>query len=150
MRHAVEDHLGPAPKVDDPNDDRHPFNRGLIFSDIGNLMVYMFVDDPGRFYLDIHGQQPATDAQAKVAFGIEAFNRYRAQAVELDDDRRIEAAIAEQQEPDAELQAKVDLKAKVRRLVREQQKKVQAEADRQRTSWLDNEAPMPASTTLAD
>ena len=140
-RRAVEDHLGPAPKVEDQNDDRHPYNRGLLIADVGSLVVTMFTDDPGRFYLDIHGQQPATDAQAKAAFGIADFNKYRAQAVELDDDRRIEDALAAAQEPTPEVTAKEDLKAKVRRLVREQQKKVQAEADKQRTAWLDQEAP---------
>jgi hypothetical protein len=98
----------------------------------------MFVDDPGKFYLDIHGQVPASDAQAKAAFGIDAFNTYRQQAVELDDDRRIEAALAQQTEPEAELTAKEELKARVRKLVREQERRVQAEADKQRTSWLDN------------
>jgi hypothetical protein len=86
----------------------------------------------------LHGTIPATDAEARR----HAFNRYRAQAVELDDDRRIEAALAAQQprEPDQEPKPdpNSDLKARVRRLVREQQKLVQAEADRQRTSWLDN------------
>jgi hypothetical protein len=143
MRRAVE-RLGPAPKiVTDPNDAKHPFNRGLIISDVGTLTVTMFVDDPGKFYLDIHGQQPASDAQAKAAFGIADFNRYRAQAVELDDDRRIEAALAATPEPEAELTAKEELKARVRKLVREQEKRVQAEADRQRTSWLDADAPTP-------
>jgi hypothetical protein len=137
MRRAVEQ-LGPAPKIEDQNDDRHPYNRGLIFADIGSLVVYMFTDDPGRFYLDMHGQQPASDAQAKAAFGIEDFNRYRQQAVELDDDRRIEAALAAPQQPEPQPE---DLKAKVRRLMREQEKRVQAEADKQRTAWLDAEAP---------
>jgi len=96
-----------------------------------------FVGDPGVYWLDMWKRKPASDAQAKAAFGIEAFNRYRAQAVELDDDRRIEAALAAPQpEPQSE-----DLKAKVRRLVREQEKRVQAAADRQRTSWLDQEPP---------
>jgi hypothetical protein len=143
MRRAVEQ-LGPAPKIEDQNDDRQPYNRGLIFADIGSLVVYMFVDDPGKFWLDIHGQLPASDAQAKAAFGVAAFNRYRAQAVELDDDRRIEAALAAQQpEPQPEVTAKEELKARVRKLVREQEKRVQAEADKQRTSWLDGEAPTP-------
>jgi hypothetical protein len=138
MRRAVEQ-LGPAPKIEDQNDDRHPYNRGLLIADIGSLTVCMFTDDPGRFYLDIHGQQPATDARAKAAFGIADFNRYRAQAVELDDDRRIEAALAAQQpEPQPEVTAKEELKARVRKLVREQQKLTQAAADKQRTSWLDN------------
>jgi hypothetical protein len=86
----------------------------------------------------MHGQQPASDAQAKAAFGIEDFNRYRQQAVELDDDRRIEAALAAQPEPEPE-----DLKAKVRRLAREQERRVQAAAEKQRTSWLDAGAPTP-------
>lgn len=141
MRRAVEQ-LGPAPKIEDQNDDAHPYNRGLIMSYVGNMVIYMFVDRPGEYFLDIHGTKPATDAQAKAAFGIEAFNRYRAQAVELDDDRRIEAALAA---PQPEPQPTDELRAKVRRLVREQQKAVQAQADRQRTSWLDAEAPSPLS-----
>jgi hypothetical protein len=104
-------------------------------------MVYMSVANPGRFWLDLHCTMPATDQQAKAAFGVEAFNRYRQQAVEMDDDRRIEEALAATAEPEPELTAKEDLKAKVRRLVREQQKLVQAAADKQRTSWLDAEAP---------
>jgi hypothetical protein len=46
-------------------------------------------------------------------------------------------------QPEPELTAKEDLKAKVRRLVREQERRVQAQADRQRTSWLDAEASTP-------
>lgn len=140
MRRAVEQ-LNPAPKIEDQNDDRHPYNRGLIISDIGSLVVVMFTDDPGRFYLDVHGQQPASDAQAKAAFGIEDFNRYRAQAVELDDDRRIEAALAA--EPQPEPRPTDELKAKVRRLVREQEKRTQAEADKALTRYLDKEQPTP-------
>ena len=37
-----------------------------------------------------------------------------------------------------EVTAKEELKARVRKLVREQQKLTQAAADKQRTSWLDN------------
>jgi hypothetical protein len=140
-RHAVEDHLQPAPVITDPNDDRHPFNRGVIFSDVGSLTVFMFFDNPGIFFLDLHGQQPATDAQAVTAFGVEAFARYRAMGVEHDDDARIEAALAATAEPTPEEVAREDLKAKARRLIREQQKLTQAAADKQRTAWLDHETP---------
>jgi hypothetical protein len=34
-------------------------------------------------------------------------------------------------------------KARARKLIREQERKVQAAADKQRTSWLDAEAPTP-------
>src|SRR5262245_21674584 len=139
MRRAVEQ-LGPAPKIEDQNDDRHPYNRGLIMSYVGNMVVYMFVDRPGEYFLDIHGQKAASDQQAIAAFGHQAFNTHRRQAVELDDDRRIEAALAA---PQPEPQPPDELRAKVRRLVREQAKRVQAEADKQRTSWLDNEASTP-------
>jgi hypothetical protein len=139
-RRAVEQHLNPAPKIDDPGDDRHPFNRGLIFSDIGNLMVFMFTDDPGRFFLDIHGQQPASDAQAKAAFGIADFNRYKAEAVTLDDDRRIEAALAASEQPAPEVDALEAKKALARRLSRAYSREVQAAADKQLTRWLDKEA----------
>jgi hypothetical protein len=60
----------------------------------------MSVANPGRFFLDLHCTMPATDQQAKAAFGVADFNRYRQQAVELDDDRRIEAALAAQPEPE--------------------------------------------------
>jgi hypothetical protein len=140
-RHAVEDHLKPAPIITDPNDTKHPFNRGVIFSDVGSMVVYMMLDDPGRFYLDLWGQQPATDAQAKAAFGIADFNRYRAQAVELADDARIEDVLAASAEPTPEQTELERRKALARRLSREYAQRVQAAADKQRTAWLDAENP---------
>jgi hypothetical protein len=139
-RHAIEQ-LNPAPKIDDPNDDRHPFNRGLVWHDVGSLVCYMFTDDPGKFYLDIHGQSPASDAQAKAAFGVADFNRYRAQAVELADDRRIEEALAAAQEPAPEVTELEQKKARARKLIREYERRIQHEADLALTADLGLDTP---------
>jgi hypothetical protein len=139
-RRAVEQHLGPAPVVDDPNSLQHPYNRGLIWHETGSLSVFMFSDDPGRFYLDKDGQKPASDAEARAAFGVADFNKFRAEAVMLDDDRRIEEALAQTSEPEPEVDALEAKKAMVRRAIREQMKLTQAAADRALTRHLDQEA----------
>jgi hypothetical protein len=143
-RRALEQ-LDPAPKIEDPNSDQHPFNRGLIWHDVGSISVFMFVDTPGVFHLDIWGQQPASDEQARAAFGVKDFNRYRQQAVLAADDRRIEEALTATQEPEpqvSELEAK---KALARKLIKEQQRKVQAAADKALTRDLDKEQAIPHS-----
>jgi hypothetical protein len=141
MRRAVEQHTTPPPEVvTDPNDLKHPYNRGLVWHETGSLSVFMFSDDPGRFYLDKDGQKPATDAQARAAFGAADFNKFRAEAVMLDDDRRIEEALAQTAEPEPEVSELERKKALVRKLAREEQRKVQAAADRNLTRHLDQEA----------
>jgi hypothetical protein len=144
VRRAREQ-LDPAPKIEDPNDDRHPFNRGLIWHDVGSISVFMFADAPGRFYLDIHGQQPASDAQARTAFGVADFNKFRAQAVLAADDARIEEALAATSEPEPQVSELEQKKARARKLIREQQRKVQAEADKALTRDLDAELAIPHS-----
>jgi hypothetical protein len=144
MRRAVEQFTTPPPKiVTDPNDLKHPFNRGLVWHETGSLIVYMFTDAPGIFYKDIHGQKPASDAEARAAFGVADFNRYRAEAVMLDDDRRIEEALTQTSEPEPEVDALEAKKALVRRLAREYAKRVQAAADKALTRHLNAEAPTP-------
>lgn len=123
MRRAVEQ-LGPAPLVADQNDDNHPFNRGLIWSSVGQLTVYMLTGEPGKFYLDMYAKQPATDAQAKAAFGLRDFNYYEHQARELEEQRRIDAEVdkiaAGREALAAGLQSKDEtLKAKANRLAAE-------------------------------
>jgi hypothetical protein len=140
-RHAVEDFRGPAPVIEDPNDDAHPFNKGVVFASVGSLTVYCHNDSPGQYWLDLYKKKPASEAQAVAAFGSETVNKHRRQAVELADDQRIEQALSAQQEPSPQELAKEDLKAKARRLSREYAKQVQAQADKQLTGWLDNERP---------
>src|SRR4029077_9519192 len=116
MRRAVEQHLNPAPLVADDHSDDHPFNRGMIFASVGNLMVYMMTENPGEFFLDLLCKRPATDEQAKAAFGLADFAKYRHQAREVAGDRRIEqeiAAIADVPEPESEAeQRRQELRAK--------------------------------------
>jgi hypothetical protein len=143
-RHAVEQHTTPAPKIDDPNSDQHPYNVGLIIADVGSLVVFMSTANPGRFWLDLGQTIPASDQQAKAAFGVADFNRYRAQAVELADDRRIEQVLASAQEPAPEVTELEQKKALARKLIREEQRKVQAAADRAVTADLGLDTQLPS------
>jgi hypothetical protein len=107
MRRAVQDFLrdnpshlptsalAPGAPVLDPNSDQHPYNgAGLIWSEVGSLSVYMFVDTPGEYWLDMLKHRRASDAQARAAFGPEAFNRHRQEGAALEQERRIEEAVA--------------------------------------------------------
>jgi hypothetical protein len=143
-RRAVEQ-LNPAPEV---AAETHPYDgAGMLIAFTGNLAVYMRLSAPGEFFTDIGAKRPATDDQARAAFGEEAFARWRHEAKVAAENERIEAAIRATLEPKQSAEPE-DLKAKARRLVREQQRKVQAAADKQLTSWLDQEPPAPAPGSL--
>jgi hypothetical protein len=142
MRHAVEDFTTPAPLVADVHSDNHPWNRGLIFAYAGrDLVVFMMNENPGEFFLDEMCKRSATDDQAKAAFGLDGFAKYRHQAREVAANRRIEqeiAAVAQEPTPEVDdaLEAKKTL---LRRAIKEQAKRVQAEADKALTRHLDAE-----------
>jgi len=141
MRHALEN-LNPAPKVEDQNSDQHLYNIGLVQWDAGSIVIFMRVDRPGSFFLDQYCTTPASDAQARAAIPPADFARFRAEGVILEDDARIEEALASTSEPApavSELEAK---KAKARKLIREQMKLTQAAADRALTRHLDAEGPV--------
>jgi hypothetical protein len=124
MRHAVEQHLNPAPEIPD---EPHPYDgAGCVIAHVGSLSVFMRLDRPGEYFTDLACKQPASDDQARAAFG-EGFARYRKLGQLEAENQRIEAALQPQPEP--EVTAKDDLKSKTRRLVREYEKRVQAQAD---------------------
>jgi hypothetical protein len=114
----------------------------------------MFTDDPAKYYLDIWGQHPASDAQARAAFGAEAVARHRAQAEDLAVQRRIDQAIDQAvaardgQKTEEELRAErtAALRARAAKAVRKIEAKAQREADKQITRWL-NETPVDTPTT---
>jgi hypothetical protein len=129
-RHAVEDFTTPAPLVADVHSDDHPYNRGLIVAYAGrDLAVYMMTEAPGEFFLDEMRKRPATDEQAKAAFGIDAVAKYRHQAREVAANRRIEQALAQSAEPAPEVTELERKKLLARKLIREYEKRVQHEAD---------------------
>jgi hypothetical protein len=145
MRHAIEQHLNPAPLVADVHSDDHPYNRGVVIAYAGrDLAVYMMTESPGEFYLDELCKRPATDDQAKAAFGHDGFAKYRHQAREVAANRRIEqeiAAVAAKPTPED----KAEEEKVQRQILRAKDKLIQAAADKQRTSYLDSEQPIPHS-----
>jgi hypothetical protein len=139
-----------APKelVADANSDDHPMNRGLLNAQVGTLSVFMFTDDPGRYWLDMFGKYPASDSQARAAFGADQLALHREQAADLAVQRRIDRAVddavaARDAEPES-LKDKAQRIAKVEQTkwLRENARRIQAEADRQRTGWLDQDLPV--------
>jgi hypothetical protein len=83
----------PRTPVMDTASDSHPYNMGLIWASVGSLDVYMFVDTPGVYWLDFMKHRPASDAQAKAAWGLEAFNRHRREGAEKAQEQRINSAV---------------------------------------------------------
>jgi len=77
----------------DPSSDEHPMNRGLLQAHVGSLVVFMYVDDPARYYLDMFGKYPASEAQAIAAFGREVVAQHKREAEDLAVDRRISDAV---------------------------------------------------------
>jgi hypothetical protein len=158
MRRAVQDFLrdnpshlptsalAPRTPVLDTASDSHPYNMGLVWASVGSLDVYMFVDSPGEYWLDFMKHRRASDQQARAAFGPETFARHRAEGAALEQERRIEQAVAgavaaRDAEGLSEEQRRQELRAKAARAVRTVQKQVQAAADKAVTRWLDAEAP---------
>jgi hypothetical protein len=131
MRRAVEQHLKPAPLVVDQHSADHPWNRGLIFAAVGNLTVYMLVENPGEFFLDDMCKRPATDDMARAAFGHADFAKYRHQAREVAGDRRIEQAVAAVAASPSPEQLRAERAAALRAKAEKALRQVQAETQRQ-------------------
>ena len=138
----------PPEQIADTSSDQHPMNRGLLQAHVGSLVVYMHLDNPGRYWLDMFAKYPASEAQAVAAFGRKEVARHRVMAEDLAVDKRIERAIGKAvaqrdgvKSPE-ELRAErtAELRARAQKAIREQEKKSLAAADRQRTTWLDKEA----------
>src|SRR5260370_23666659 len=126
--------LAPRTPVMDTASDQHPYNLGLIWASVGSLDVYMFTDSPGEYYLDFMKHRRATDAQAKAAFGLEAFQRHRQEGAALEQERRIEQAVdqavaARDATEQSEEQRKAELLAKAAKAVRNVQKQTPQAAD---------------------
>jgi hypothetical protein len=142
-RRAVEQFLPTVPSLD--AEGVHPYDVGLVWAQVGKgLIVYMSDAAPGRFYLDMHCKRPATDEQAKAAFGTSTFNYYRRQAQLQAEDARIEAAvsaIAEGEPPEPTLKERAT--AVIERVQRADAKRVQAAADKQLTGWIDEQPRLP-------
>jgi hypothetical protein len=141
-RHAVEEHLGPAPEVT-------PDTRLAIYDDgcqvwcAGTTTIYVELQT-GLFWKDEGRKIPASDDEAR-RVGVpvrEWAHKRRAMKLRADTEEHI-ARITQRTSDQSAEQPPEDLKAKTRRLIREYEKRVQAEADKQRTSWLDSEAPTP-------
>jgi hypothetical protein len=156
-RHAVEDFLrenpnslptsaqAPREPVTDTASDQHPYNRGQLIGCVGSLTVYMFHDDPGKYYLDTWGKYPATESQARAAFTPEEVARHKQAAEDLAQQRRIDQAVdqavqARDQEPES-LKDKANRIAKVEQTkwLRENARRIQAQADQAATRWLDED-----------
>jgi hypothetical protein len=137
-RRAVEQFLPGMPSLD--TEGVHPYDLGMVFAQIGKgLVVYTSDADPGRFYLDMYCKRPATDEQAKAAFGLDAFNHYRRAGQLRAEDERIAAAvsaIAEGEQP-PELSLKEKAQAVIASVQRADAQRIQAEADKSLTAWLE-------------
>src|SRR5262249_33238128 len=79
----------------DPSSDEHPMNRGLLQAHVGSLVVFMYVDDPAHYFLDMFGKYPASEAQAIAAFGREAVAQHKREAEDRAVDKRIAQAVGE-------------------------------------------------------
>jgi hypothetical protein len=140
-RRAVEEHLEPAPEItladDDPASDAHPYNTGCQVFYSGAGIIYVDITT-GLFWKDLRRTLPASDDEARRC-GVDVrqwHHKRRALKLRQDTEDHIARLTQRQAEP-----AKEDLKARVRHLVREEQKKVQAAADRALTRHLDSEPP---------
>jgi len=160
-RYAVEDFLrdnpnslptsanAPPEQISDNASDAHPYNRGMLIACVGSLDVFMFTDEPARYWRDMHGRYPATEQEARAAFGAEALEQHKRDAEDLARDRRIEQAIAsavearDQTKTPEELQAEklAELRRKAAKATRTLNAKAQRAADKDMTRWLDQEAP---------
>ena len=94
-RRAVQDFLKDNPSSLPTSRDapKTPWEGTLLQAHVGSLVVFMYVDDPGRYFLDLFGKYPASEAQAVAAFGREEVARHRRQGEDLAVDRRISAAV---------------------------------------------------------
>jgi len=131
----------------DPDSDSHPMNRGLLQAHVGSLVVFMYVD--GRYFLDLFGKYPASEAQAVAAFGREEVARHRRQGEDLAVDRRISAAVDDAVRARDGVKTPEELAAEkleewrriAARAIKEHEKKTQRAADLMITRDL-GEAPL--------
>ena len=131
MRHAVEEHLNEPPEVQ-PDTRLAAYDEGLqIFCCGATMVIYVHIGS-GLFWHDVERKIPATDAEARRAGVPVAEWHLKRRTLKLRADTEAHIARLTQAKPEPE-----DLKDKARRLIREQAKRVQAEADKQVTRWLD-------------